>query len=70
MEQYSIQVQIENNRNDYPEENVAYTVVLTNSQMQQLMLAYDALDMFFGMCLQTKVFDKNIGNILLKYLFS
>jgi hypothetical protein len=70
MEQYSIQVQIENNRNDYPEENVAYTVVLTNSQMQPLMLAYDALDMFFGMCLQTKVFDKNIGNILLKYLFS
>jgi len=59
-----------NTKNDYPEGKVAYTVVLSGSQVQQVTAAYDALEMLFGMSLQEKVFDKNIGNIRLNYLLS
>jgi hypothetical protein len=63
MEKFSIQVQIVNNKNEHPEEKVAYTVALSGPQVQQVTVAYDALEMLFGMCLQKIVLDKNIGNI-------
>jgi hypothetical protein len=59
-----------NTKNDHPEERVAYTVVLSGSQVQQVTAAHDALELLFAMSLQKKVFDKNIGNIRLKYLLS
>jgi hypothetical protein len=59
-----------NTKNDYPQEKVAYTVVLSGSQVQQVTAAYDALEMLLTMSLQKKVFNKNIGNITLKYFLS
>ncbi|CAF1150856.1 unnamed protein product, partial [Rotaria sordida] len=60
IEQFSVQVQIMNARDNYSDANVAYTVVLSGSQVQ-VTLAYDALEMLLTMSLQKKTLDKNIG---------
>lgn len=61
---FSTQVQILNAENKSPEEKIAYTIVLSGSQIQQVSDAYDALEMFFEMCFKKIVLDKSLGNIL------
>ncbi len=65
IEQFSVEVQIMNARDDYNDEKVAYTVVLSGSPVQ-VTLGYDALEMLLTMSLQKKTLDKNIGNIKLR----
>ena len=69
-EQFSIPVEIVNNRNNRSEENVAYTVVLSWPETQQATSAYDAIDILFTIAFKKIILDKNLGYIKLIDLFS
>ena len=72
MKQFPVEVQIIYNRGDGGDvgEKTAYAVEMSGSEIQQLTSAYDALELLMiASSLKKKIFDGNIGNITLRYLF-
>jgi hypothetical protein len=69
--QFPVEVQIMYGPGDgnYGGEKIAYAVEVSGSEIQQSMLAYDALELLMTTALKKKMFDGNIGNITLRYLF-
>ncbi|CAM4880187.1 unnamed protein product [Rotaria socialis] len=60
---FLVQTQILNGADNRSEENVAYTIVLSGSQLPKVTQAYDALDLLLTTSLKIKFVDKNIGTI-------
>lgn len=62
IEHFLIQAQLLKNTNDHNSDHVAFTITLSGSELQQVMKAYDALELFLTTCLQHEIINKTKGN--------